>query len=60
MIFVREFLLICADRLAVCTAHTQTPPAPPPGSQVPVGNSVISYIGVAPGTETKVWPHSRR
>jgi quinol monooxygenase YgiN len=34
-------------------AAAQTPPAPPPGSQVPVGNSVVSYIEVAPGTEAK-------
>lgn len=34
-------------------AMAQTPPAPPPGSQVPVGNSVVSYIEVAPGSEAK-------
>jgi quinol monooxygenase YgiN len=34
-------------------AVAQTPPAPPPGSQVPVGNSVVSYIEVAPGTEAR-------
>ncbi len=34
-------------------AAAQTPPAPPPGSQVPVGNSVVSYIEVAPGSEAK-------
>ena len=28
-------------------------PAPPPGSQVPVGNSVVSYIEVAPGSDAK-------
>ena len=54
MIFVREISLAFALIVGLCaTAHTQTPPAPPPGSQVPVGNSVISYIEVAPGTETK-------
>jgi quinol monooxygenase YgiN len=34
-------------------ALAQTPPALPPGSQVPVGNSVVSYIEVAPGAEVK-------
>ena len=33
--------------------RAQTPPAPPPGSQVPVGNWVITYIEVAPGSEAK-------
>lgn len=35
------------------SAAAQTPPAPPPGSQVPVGNSVVSYIEVAPGSEAR-------
>jgi quinol monooxygenase YgiN len=34
-------------------AMAQTPPTLPPGSQVPVGNSVVSYIEVAPGSEAK-------
>ena len=36
------------------SAQAQTPPGgPPPGSQVPVGNWVITYIEVAPGSEAE-------
>ncbi len=52
--FLREISLAFVLISGLCaTALAQTPPAPPPGSQVPVGNSVISYIEVAPGTEAK-------
>ena len=54
MILLREISLAIALIVGLgTTALAQTPPAPPPGSQVPVGNSVISYIEVAPGTEAK-------
>ena len=45
--------LLVAWHWRAYSAQAQTPPAPPPGSQVPVGNSVITYIEVAPGSETK-------
>lgn len=50
----RAAVLASAFLAFLCTfAAAQTPPAPPPGSQVPVGNSVVSYIEVAPGSEAK-------
>ena len=59
MIVLRGFIFgaILATALnAVAVAQSPTPSAPgalPPGSQVPVGNSVISYIEVAAGSEGK-------
>jgi len=52
---LRSAILACAVTVlfGAAIAGAQTPPAPPPGSQVPVGNLVVSYIEVAPGSDAK-------
>lgn len=51
MVSLRTF--IAASVFAVLFAGHAGAQTPPPGSQVPTGNSVVSYIEVAPGNETK-------
>lgn len=54
--FIRGIALATMLAAGLCAASAQTPApqgAPPPGSQVPVGNWVITYIEVAPGSEAK-------
>jgi quinol monooxygenase YgiN len=54
MMLLREISLASVLIAGLCAqALAQTQPAPPPGSQVPVGNSAISYIEVVPGSEAK-------
>jgi quinol monooxygenase YgiN len=50
---IRGIVLATMLAAGLCTAQAQAPGAPPPGSQPPVGNWVIAYIEVAPGTEAK-------
>lgn len=45
--------IMLAAGLGVAAAQAPAPGSPPPGSQVPVGNWVITYIEVAPGSEAK-------
>jgi hypothetical protein len=51
---IRGILLSIVLAAGLGAASAQQPPAaPPPGSQAPVGNWVITYIEVAPGSEAK-------